>query len=629
MTAPLQRPAIPRQALRRTEAGSTATDPLPAFAAYPQAVVEASLDRILGSDTFRRSQRHRHFLRHVVSAALANHQEELKEIIIGLEVFGRDIASYDPRRDPIVRVEAGRVRDKLARYYAAEGANDAFEILIPVGGYLPQLARRQTPAQPIRNLGSLAVLPFANLSSQTDDAIFCTALADQLIDTLSRVPGLRVVGRTSAAKALSRGLDLKEMGKALGVTSVIEGSVQRAGSRLRCIAQLFNVRDRSCVWSQRFECDIGPNSDLFAFQDRIGDAVMSAVVPSTGGMSNKFAPTVAQTHRVFTANPQARDLYERARYLEQHRSIESYRKAVELLERAVALDPNFASAYSHLGVSRGNLAGLAAEPTTPSFNEVTRYASRALELDPLDGEARALLANIEFRINLNWARAEPMFREALRVAPNSAFAHNTYAGGLVFNGRYVEAVQHGRIALDLDLLNIGLRANYASICSYARDFATSIAEFEAVLDIDPSHYFAGVMLGMAHIWNGDSAAAMRMFEHVTKSFPDHPTAHFCKIFVLGFDGYIEQGKERLDALITRLGNSDHHQFNRAMAEAYLGDSDAMCATLRRVAASRELLFVSLPADPSFAPYHDDPGFLAILREFGLPRLGPSPFLAAS
>jgi len=110
---------------------------------YPPALVEATLDRVLASRTFRRSQRHRQFLDHVVRAALAGEHERLKEVIIGLEVYGRQLAHYDPRKDPIVRVEAGRVREKLARYYAAEGAVDAFEIVIPVGGYLPHLARRK------------------------------------------------------------------------------------------------------------------------------------------------------------------------------------------------------------------------------------------------------------------------------------------------------------------------------------------------------------------------------------------------------------------------------------------------------------------------------------------------------
>lgn len=593
------------------------------FGDHPPTVVDDALERVVASKTFRRSQRHQEFLHHVVRAALDGRHEELKEVVIGIEVFGRDISTYDPRQDPIVRVEAGRVREKLARYYADEGSGDAFEIQLPLGGYLPRLAGRSPGKAPPRNLGSIAVLPFANLSSVPEDAIFSAGLADQLIDMLSRVSGLRVVGRMSAFKVQARGLDLKTAGKLLGVTSVLEGSVQRAGSRYRCIAQLFRTRDQACIWSERFECAVGDGTDLFAFQDRIGEAVLAAVLPAA---SSPEAPVANASHRAGTGNVEARDLFERGRYLEQQRTIEGWQKAIPLFERAVALDPAFASAYSHLGACLGHVAGMMCKPTVPAFREVERHARRALELDPLDGDARAVIANIVFRIELDWARAEPMFREALRVAPSSAMAHNVYGGGLVFNGRPLEAIEHGRIALDLDPLNVSLRANYAVICSYARDFATSIDEFLAVLEFDADHLFANVMLGMAYLWSGRDVEAMRLFERSVAIAPDHPAAWFCRILVHGVRGETERGTRELQALVERLGDTRYAQFNLAMAYAYLGDRPSMYATLQRVADAREVLFVSLPADPSFDPYRDEPAFIAFMDRYGLSRLPPSPFL---
>ncbi len=599
----------------------TATSYQP-FAGVGSALVEDALQRIVASRTFGRSQRHQRFLRHVVQSALAGRHDELKEVVIGLEVFGRDIASYDPRDDPIVRVEAGRVREKLARYYTGEGAGDAFEIQIPVGGYLPQIARRQATRPAARQAGSLAVLPFANLSSSAEGASFCAALADQLIDMLSRVPGLRVVGRMSAIKAKDGGLDLKTVGKVLGVTNVLEGSVQRAGSRYRCIAQLFRARDRACIWSQRFEHDVTADADLFAFQDRIGEAVLQAVVPPT-------ASSGGPTHRVGSDNVEARDLFERGRYLEQQRTIEGWRKAITLFERAIAADPSYASAHTHLGACRGQLAAMTWEPTVPALREVERCARRALELDPTDGEAHALIANGVFRVGFDWKLAEPMFREALRLSPNSTMARILYAHGLVFNGRFVEGIEHGRIALDLDPLNVAIRANFALICSYARDFDTSIAEFLAVLELDADHLFAHVMLGMAYLWSGRDAPALEHFERAIAVAPAHPTAHFCEIFVHGFRGEVADGRRKLDALIARLEGGRYAQFNRAMAYAYLGDRDAMIRTLGRVVDTHEILFVSLPADPSFDPYRDDPSFVALLNEYGLPSLPRSPFLPSA
>ena len=599
------------------------------FAGQPPAVVATALARIVDSRTFRRSQRHRTFLQHVVAAALEGRQDELKEVVIGIEVFQRNIADYDPRQDPIVRVEAGRVREKLARYYADEGGSDAFEIQIPVGGYLPQLSRRVAAHAPVRSLGSFAVLPFANLSPHADDAIFCEALADQLIDLMSRVPGVRVIGRQSAVRARAQSVDVKVMGKLLGVNHVVEGSVQRAGSRYRCIAQVFRVRDRVCIWSQRFESDIGgqpANTDLFAFQDRVAAAVCDAIAhPET---SDVKAPSPSSTARVFSLNAEARDLYERARYLVQLRSREGFEKGIALLRQSIALDPAFAPAHSQLGIACSAYYGIMARPTLPAFREVEQHARRALELDPLDGDARALLAMIAFRIDRDWPRAEPMFREALRVAPNSASAHQSYAGALVFNGRYLEAVQHARIALDLDPLNIMMRIHVAAITAYARDFKTAIEDFRAVLEIDAEHFFTHFWLGTVLLWAGDGDAATHHFDEAIRIAPDHSIPYFDRILVHGFNGDRLRGGEMLKELLARLEGTDYQLYNRAMAEAYLGDPRAMCATLRRSADAHELLFVSLPADPSFDPYRDDPDFEALMETYRLPRLPPSPFASS-
>lgn len=606
------------------DAASTAPSARRPAAAYPRALVEAALERVVTSHTFRRSQPHRHFVEHVVRAALAGEHERLKEVIIGLEVFGRRLPLYDPRRDPIVRVEAGRVREKLARYYAAEGAGDAFEIVIPAGAYLPHLLRRKTSIRAPRKLGSLAVLPFTNLSGHADDASFSSGLADQLIDTLGRVPGLRVVARVSAFKARANGTNLKSIGKLLGVDNIVEGSIQRSGSRVRCIAQLTRARDGSHIWSQRFEHNSASDDDFFAFQDRIADAVLAAAAPSAAWHDDGSALSPALSLRpVGTDNRQARDLFERGRYMAQLRTIEGYPKAIELLERAVALDPDFAQAYTLLGAARANFAAFVSEPTIPAFAQVELAARRVLELDPLDGDARALLGMVAYRIEFNWKKAEPLFRDALRLAPNSTVAHGSYAWGLVFNGRFDEAIAHARIARELDPLNIGLRANNALIHAYARDFDTAIAEAHAVLDLDAHHLFSHMLLGLTHLWLREPASALPYFERIATAAPEHPSAHFCMISVLGMRGEIERGTRELAALILRLGTSHYSQVNRATAEISLGDRRSAYESLERAAQARDVLFASIPADPLFGPCRDDPAFVALLQRHGLDVLPAS------
>ncbi len=593
---------------------------------YPAALIEVTLERLIASATFRRSQRHRRFLSHVIHAGLAGQRELLKEVIIGIEVFGRALPDYDTRRDPIVRVEAGRIRDKLARFYESEGAAESFQIVLPVGNYMPLFVRRKFNAQSFQRAAahSLAVLQFSNLSSNGDDASFALGITDQLIDTIGRVPGLRVVARLSALKARDTGMDLKAIGKLLGVHHVVEGSIQRNGSRVRCIAQLSRTKDSLRVWSQRFEHDMEIDDDLFAFQDAIAEAVLAIVSTLHLPQADNALPSRPFSALVppGTANREARDLFERARYLSQQRTHDALTKAIGLLERAVEIDPTFAQAHSHLGSCYGSRVGLLSEPTYPRFHQIKRIALRALELDPLDGDARALIAGITFRIERRWAVAEPMFHEALRVAPNSTLVHTSYAEALVYNGRCAEALQHARLAQELDPLNLGLRAANARIAMFARQYDFALREFETVLQIEPDHYFARVVMGITHLCMGDAAAAMPNFDHFASLPTTHFTHRFGRICALGVGGDIARGASELAALRSEIGDRYFAHSNLALSQVCLGDIDGMFASLEQAALKHELLFPCLPAHPLHESIRHDPRYPALLARHGLTDCAP-------
>ena len=611
----------PEPTAMRSIAGTTG-----ALSDYPSALIEVTLERVIASATFRRSQRHREFLVHIIRAGLAGRHDQLKEVIIGLEVFHRDVHGYDPRRDPIVRVEAGRIRDKLARFYGGEGAGEAFQIVIPIGSYLPQFARRKFVGPSSHLAHSLAVIPFANLSGDPDDAAFLLGLADQLIDTLGRVPSLKVVARLSASKAHEGGADLKNLGKLLAVNHVIEGSLQRRGSRVRCIAHLSRTRDSVRIWSQRFDHDSDLDEDLFDFQDTIADDVLAAVealqLPLVDAGRSGGPPYGQRPNG--TDHREARDLFERARYMSQQRTQEGYEKAIALLERAVALDPVFAQAHSHLGVALVNLSALMVAPTSPSFDRAKRAAQRALELDPLDGEARALLGTILFRIDRSWPEAEPMFHEALRLAPNSTLVHSSFAWCLVFNGRFDEAIRHVELGRQLDPLNLGLRANNAAIAKFARRYDLAIKEFGEVLELDPRHLFSHVMLGMTYLSMREPARALPHFDVACELAPRHPSPQFARIGVHGLRNEIDRGRRELDALLARLGDDHYSRFNLAAAWTTLGADDEVFACLEHAAEARDILYASLPAHALFEPHRSDPRFVDLLRRTGLGQLPANP-----
>ncbi len=381
------------------------------------------------------------------------------------------------------------------------------------------------------------------------------------------------------------------------------------------------ARDGVCLWSQRFEGTFGNRIDPFALQDEIGAAVLAALLEGTPVDATPLAadPPALPVGEV-------RDLFARGRYLARRFEIDGYRKAIALFQRAVELEPAFAPAHSQLAACQAGLAMLVAAPSEAAFDEVGRNAERALALDPRDGDARAMLANIAFRRQHDWPRAERLFVEALRVAPNCARAHGSFGGSLVYCGRYVEGLQHARIALDLDPLNVSSRADYALICAFARDYETAVREFEAVLELEPDHLFSRVMLGMTRTWQGDPAAALPHFDRVAAIAADHPVPGFCRVVYLGATGAVDEGRRFLAAHVERIGAAPYARYNRAMAEAYLGDRSAVATSLRIAAAANEVLVNSLAVDPTFDDYRDDVDFVALVRAHGLPVAPPSPYL---
>lgn len=248
-----------------------------------QSSILAQLERILGSAAFAQSDRMCRFLRMVVEYSLENRAGELKEYPIALQVFDRK-PSFDPRIDPIVRVEARRLRTKLGNYYEREGIDDEIRIELPKGNYAVRFSRRpvfapvavarvvEKPAASSSE-AAVAVIPFANLSPDEENDHFSDGLTQELILGLTRVPGLRVVAWTSAAH-LRGEHDFQAVGKRLNVGAVLTGSIRKAGGRVRVSAQLIDTADSSYLWTDAFDRQL---RDLLQIQDEISRAIVGTL----------------------------------------------------------------------------------------------------------------------------------------------------------------------------------------------------------------------------------------------------------------------------------------------------------------------------------------------------------------
>lgn len=319
-----------------------------------QTLVIECLDRILSSPTFDKSPRQQDLLRYLVRETLAGNAERLKGYTLGVELFGRSV-DFDPTTDAIVRVEVGRLRTKLREYYADHGREDAVIFNLPKGGYALKInlssqqtnhaqfntSRTTTTSWPstMAHEVSLAVLPFENMSMVAGQDYFVDGMTDNLIYELSKLSGLLVVSRQSSFHYRGTTKTSREIGKALGVDYLLEGSIQRANQRVRVTANLIKANSGNHVWSQRFDTSI---QDIFALQDEVALGIVKA-------LQIKLAPSEAELFgHEGTIKIEAHDALLRGMEHYWKYTPKQLAEARKYYAKAVELDPRYASAHAWL-----------------------------------------------------------------------------------------------------------------------------------------------------------------------------------------------------------------------------------------------------------------------------------------
>jgi adenylate cyclase len=255
-----------------------------------QKAIREQLDRILHSGPFQQSRRRQRFLEYIVNEALAG--RSVKSYSLALEVFGRP-ETFNPAVDPVVRVEAGRLREKLREYYGADGQGDPIRIDLPKGTYTPQIEFRHEDAPRIdrqkvpptqevcSTVPSVAVLPFDDLSAAQNLGYLGDGVAEDIITALSRFPDLAVVARSSSFAYKGKAVDMRQVGKELGVGYVVEGSVRKDGDKLRIVSQLIDTKNGEHVWAERFDRS---GMDPWALQDEVTGLIVSAMTGEKGAL---------------------------------------------------------------------------------------------------------------------------------------------------------------------------------------------------------------------------------------------------------------------------------------------------------------------------------------------------------
>lgn len=588
--------------------GRAVTPDQPGSAAGSLEAIAAALDRVLQSRAFRRSERLSRFLSFVVQESLRGRSGDLKEFTVGIEVFDKP-QTFDSRTDPIVRVEARRLRKKLLQYYSTEGRHETLRFDMPIGGYAPlirdiRLSVADAPSRETARvaLPGLAVLPFVNLTGDPDNDYFSDGLTEELIVALTKLDGLRVVAWNSSSRL--RGQDLADAGRRLGVPNALTGSVRRSGDCLRITAQLVSTEDGRYLWSENFDRDA---QQIFAVQEEIAAA-----------MSQTLRLRLTPSTRRPTQNLEAYHLFLKGRYFWNKRLNEELRKAITLFEQAIALDPNYAAAHAGLADSWIVLAKLGVEDPGRAMPYARDIALRALALDASLADAHVSLGSVAANYGWSWPAAENHFLDALRLHPKHATAHHWYAYDyLAPMGRLEQAARELALALEADPLSVVIHSSSGFVEWLCGRHEQSIALFRRAIDLDNSFQRSHLGIARALQSMGRFDDALAELEAATATIGDLPELVALKAHALTLAGRPAEGRKLAEQL-------ERAASNRPIMPYVLGrawfdlDADKAFAYLEQAMAQRDPRLVHMGVAPIYQNLRSDPRYLGMVNTIGLP-----------
>ena len=456
---------------------------------------------------------------------------------------------------------------------------------------------------------SIAVLPFANLSIDQENEYFCDGLTEELINALTKVKNLRVVARTSAFSLRHQELDVIEIGQRLNVKTLLEGSVQKAGNRLRILTQLIDATDGYHLWSERFDRQM---DDVFAIQDEIALAIVDKL------KIKLFADEKMALVKRYTENLDAYHLYLKGRYFWNKRFVPAaMQQAIKYFQQAIKTDPSYALAYTGLADCH-NLLGLWQFRAPNDVFPVARAAAyKALELDDKLGEAHTSLAFMKMLYEWDWPAAEREFKEAIELNPSYAPSHLWYAHYLSAMTRFDEAIAEVHQAQDLDPLSLSINANVGLVLYWAREYVRAVEQLEKTIELDPNFGLSYFYLGFPLVEEHRYEEAVAAFQKAVETTGGMPLAVIDLGWAYGRAGEKAKAKKVLHEVEARF-NTQYIPAS-ALAWTYLGlsERDKVFECLNGAYKERNPVLTWLNIYPEFETLRSDPRLQDLLRRMRL------------
>lgn len=518
----------------------------------------------------------------------------------------RRLAAAQP---PSLRAAGPAVPDWVDRAVARAMARSPEERFATARAFANALAIPSGATASAGKRESVAVLPFANLSPNPENEYFSDGITEDIIVRLARIPGLKVISRTSAMQYKERTRSVRQIAQELDVATVVEGSVRRVGNHVRIVAELVDAASDQNLWAEHYDREL---TDVFAIQADVAERIATA-------LRAEISPTERSRVRAGeTPEYEVYNLYVRARHFLSRYNKEGCEKGVASLEEALARDPNFAQAHAALSlahVQRGYFGMAQAEEVIPAASSA---AAQALRLDPKAADAHAAMGLLKYWYHWDWEGAAASLADAISLSPGHSFAHTTHGMLLDTLKRNEEALRERKLAFELDPLDPLCGGNVGFGYYFARRYDEAITQFKRTLEIDPSAGVAHIGLGMALVQAERFDEAMAQFQSCRNLVPGTK-------FMLGHLGYtyaragrLDEARAALAGILDESGGHDVNPYDAALVLAGLGEREQALQWLDRAIDEHRPWLVWVNVAPEFDAYAGDARFETLLERMRLP-----------
>jgi eukaryotic-like serine/threonine-protein kinase len=511
-----------------------------------------------------------------------------------------------PRPLRVLRPEAPAGLEGAIAKALAKDPRERFATAAEFGAAL--LSDRAPAGRRLATARSIAVLPFVNASPDPENEYLSDGITDELIDALTKVAGLRVASRTSVFALKGKPQDVRGIGALLGASEVLEGTVRRAGHRLRITAQLTSTDDGRLLWSQRYDRTL---DDVFAIQDEIARTIVNTL------RATSFADLAEPPVPRYTGNLTAYGLYLRGRYAWNKRTQEGVAEGIQHFEQAIAADPTYAPAYTGLADSYALHVDYRSVPVAEGFERAKAYARKALELDETLAEAHASLAWSLFVYDWDWEGAEREFRRAIELDPLYATAHQWYGFLLASRGRLEEALVEGHTAQELDPASLSVRRSLGWLYLYARRYEQAQYHLARVIAMNPTAEESFRVLGLTLALQGSFEWAERTLREAV-ALPGASTYSKATLgYALGLAGQRAEAEAILAELHARAAAEYVSPVSFATLYLGLGEIEPALLWTERAYAERRGWLAYLRVNPIMDPLRGEPRFQALVEKMRL------------